>query len=338
MAETSESNLPRVQWGAILQTHFTYQEGMFLTQSGYQGDPAYGIAIKRFRVWGAGTVTERIYLKFQIAYDRLATPYLLDAFADYLLMDNLKIRLGKFVSVGPKGGSLTPSFALDFCERSAALIYWQNKTALHTWRDLGVMLDGKIDQNIRYKFQVTNGNGQKFVFANFGSGVINPGAKGVSVGAALEGQLRHFQTGCFAVRSNPYASNFEGVSFGAHFYYLLQNLTIKAEFVAWDGDYVNTPLLEEQSQRTPDTAFGYLLAALYYVFPSVQVGVRYDRFDYDFYTDGYYEEDITFAVNYHFIPYNNRKAKIQLNYVLQKENIPDEPNNNLLVINFQVVL
>jgi len=324
----------------FLQTHYSMQKGNTMDEDDTDFNTHNGFGVRRVRLITRGNVLENVKFQIQFAFDKQGV-YLWDAFMDYLVNEKFNIRVGKFIGVSTKNGGLVSSAALDFAWRPAGVIYWDSKMGHHGYRDLGIMAYGKLSNKLSYKLSFTNGGGADNTLANITSDYTTSGNKGFSVGGMLESKLtKCLGVGAYAIKSNKYESHhFDGMGYGAYIKFDNKKVSINAEYLGWTGDLLHNPYASHVT-KTDDNAIGYTLTGTYYLTPKIQLAARYDVFDPEENNgeSDYNEQDITLGVNYHFVEYNNKKAKIQFNYIIQKENgLTEEPDNNAFVVCFQVL-
>ncbi len=130
-------------WGSY--TSYDYTVDSTTTQSGF--------GIRRARLRGK-MIREKVGAFIQ--YETVNST-VLDVRLDYILNDNLMIRMGRFVGPGSQAGSRTGHTSIDLIERSIVGRNWGTAVGRSDSRTTGLALIGK-QNNFGYEIMASNGS------------------------------------------------------------------------------------------------------------------------------------------------------------------------------------
>ena len=131
------ANADEIKFKGYVQSWLSYAD-----QNKNRGD-IYGFILRRVRLKTFGSLSKKIYWTVQFGWDK-QSPNLVDAYINFLILDGLEIRVGKYTVPGTISSSLTPSNKLDFIERTQITQKWGANNGLSNYRSLGMMVHGNI--------------------------------------------------------------------------------------------------------------------------------------------------------------------------------------------------
>ncbi len=305
----SQISRGEIKTSGLIQTWFSSTESV-------AGDINNGFTVRRARLKIMGQENESLNWACQYAWDKQVLR-LIDAYLEFNLGSNQRVRIGQFPIPGTKEGGLTSSKNLDFIERAGIVRYWGQSTALNSFRSAGVQLHGKLfTPNLYYATMVANYDGKQLFSPslsnvnNFDNGLISSSRIQYNILEPLEGGV------FFLVGEN---DSLAKRSYGMHLYYDQNPIIVKTEFIAG---------LDEQDMK--------------YNGLSVSCGFNIGDFE-PMYRFGIYTPEKTNSENVkrfinHCLGLNyciNKQTNIQVNYLIRNEQMQkgfDPVMNNLFYI------
>lgn len=225
---------PTLNLSAYAQTWFTLSDSPSQTATGPVS--LYGFSLRRLRISPYGAFSKRLNWRITLSWDRLQAD-VLDAFLDYTISPTLSLRAGLFPVPGAISGALTPSSDLDCIERPAITQFWSQNTALHQFRNIGVMLSGSIMQErAHYFLMVANSSAQNPFDIHFNQPIPVHTQNGLKFWGRIETQpIDNLDIGAFFSNTVVDSLETKNNSYGANLFFNLDALYIKMEYIA--GEY-----------------------------------------------------------------------------------------------------
>ncbi len=303
-----------VKFKGFVQTWFS------ITQTEDDGS-AYGFALRRARLKPYGSFGKNVTWAIQVGWDK-QKPVFYDAWLDFKLSPGFKIKVGQFAAPGSISGALTFSSRMDFLERARVTQQWNSRAGMFGYRALGVQLHGKLLNNkLYYAVMLANPKTGELFTPSIKKAENPHEYSGPQVWARLELEpVGGLKLGAFYGGGEQRDKDTKTTSYGAHCFFIKNNLNIKFEYIAGT--------VEVDSVKAD---YSGLYALLGYKFGKLEPIVRYDT-----YKPGDAQEEIfhniTFGLNYLV----SKQVKLQFNYVLRKEKVTDI-SNNIIYAMFQYV-
>lgn len=345
--ENIATSEPIIQIHGLVQNHLSFQNG---NTGEWLAEKDTSLLISfgnyRTRLGIEGQLNLKLSFQFQIAQEYQRSLSVLSAWMDYRIRSYISIKIGKFPSIGPLGGEMTPVEDDEFVYKTSIVRNWNTTFGLDSFHDLGIMMHGSVLNDIfHYKLQLCNGNNKKNVIGNSENGYFYAADAGLSkAGWISVVPVKELSAGTYLYFSNnkqESSSYFDGSSKGIFIRFENPKLKIQSEYIQWNGDYISRDYnwawaIYTEEKISVDVKGFYLLSSVY-ITDNLSCGCRYDMYRQ---SENYRETDITIGVNYCIYLRENIKAAIMTNLVIQSEYLDSpgysEPENEILVINAQI--
>lgn len=313
-----------INFGGLVQTWFSY------TDNDGSGDSPYGFGIKRLEFSPFGSINEKINWGFMVGWDNNAVR-LFDAFLDFQISKQFKLKIGRFSVPGTVSASLSPSGDLDLIERAAITMHWAGNNTLAGERSLGIQAYGDLaDGKLYYALMIAN-NGN--LSDNFTPSIKSASHEYQNAGLYLWGRLEAklidgLRIGTFLGNGNDNESELKRTSYGAHLFYLKNSINFKAEYIAGKNDISGIYKLK----------YNGMYFVIGYRIDKIEPVIRYDFVEPnngnadEFGVEKY--NNISLGINYNY----SKRVRFQLNYIIKNERMAqgfDKLNNNIFYVNVQ---
>jgi len=283
----------------------------------------YGFANRRIRLAPYGTLGRKMRWGVQFAFDKLATPVVLDAYMEYFFSREAIVKFGLFAPPGSKSAALTSSGALDFLERATIVQLWNGNMGLHGYRAFGAQLSGRfMDGKLYYAVMVANAltsNNNWFPSVKMPSTANSH--KGLGVWGRLEAHpVPGLTVGGFmgsGSEADPAIEEMEVKrnSYGFNLFYKKNGINAKFEYIGGESNEVK---------------YSGMYGVLGYRFNKVEPIVGYETYTPVDVEGGETYTNLSFGINY----FHSKRVKFQLNYVMRSEDLVDV-DNDIIYANFQ---
>lgn len=311
-----------IKFKGLVQTWFS------AAQQDSEVDSGYGFTLRRVRFKPYGAFSKTIKWGFQVGWDK-QNASIFDAYLEFIMSPQLKLKVGQFAAPGTVSGALTSSGALDFVERPAVSQRWGGNAGLYGYRGMGVQAHGDLmDGKLYYAVMIANPKT---------TGLFTPGIKsndyqhdnnGVMLWGRLESKpVKGLRIGAFYGGGKEKDTDYVRSSYGAHIFYVKGGINFKVEYIAGEFGYDGA-----------ETKYSGYYTLLGYKKGKWEPIVRYDVYKpIDGDPNGFGVEsynNITVGVNY----FLNKKVKLQANYVIRDETMVAgvaKIKNNLFYICWQ---
>ena len=302
-------------WGSYVQLNDTEDSG-------------YGFTFRRVRLTPYGNLSKRINWKLQLGWDKLS-PGLIEAYIDFLLSDNINIRVGKYTVPGTISSSISPSYELDFIERPQVTLKWGSNNGLIKFRSLGVQVYGKVfNDKLYYAFMLSNPRTSSPFTTDLKSANYTIENWGIALWGRVEASIkRSLRLGAFFGTGKEEDTEIKRQSWGIHLFYTKSNLNVKFEYIA--GEY---------GEKLNQKKYNGFYAVLGYRLKKIEPIIRYDTYSPE---NGNPDDsgikkykNTIFGINYFF----SKNIKLQANFALRKELMAEEfieIRNNLFFVCLQ---
>jgi len=306
-----------VNFKGLVQSWFS----MSTQVNGDTSNSIYGFSNRRIRLAPYGNLGKKMRWGVQFAFDKFATPVVLDAYLEYFISRGAVLKFGKFAPPGSKAAALTSSGKLDLIERASIVQMWGGNSGLHGYRAFGAQLSGKLmDGKIYYGLMIAN--------ALTASNNWFPGVKKLSTtnshnGFGFWGRLEVYPVHGLKVggfmgsgnESDPAVADSDKKrnSYGGHIYYKKDGINLKFEYIGGDSNGIK---------------YSGMYAVAGYMINKFEPVVGYESFTPV--KDGEKYTNISFGINY----YHSKNFKLQANYVMRSEDTT-AIDNDIIYANVQ---
>ncbi len=306
-----------VNFKGLVQNWFS----MSSQENGDTSDSIYGFANRRIRLAPFGTIGKNVRWGVQFAFDKLATPVVLDAYMEYFFSREAIVKFGLFAPPGSKSAALTSSGALDFIERATIVQLWNGNNGLIGYRAFGAQLSGKfMEGKLYYALMVSNAltAGNNWLPSIKTPSTINPHT-GIGFWGRLEAYpVPGLQIGGFVgsgTEADPAIADIEikRSSYGFNLFYKKNNINVKFEYLGGESN---------------GNKYSGMYGVAGYLFNKIEPIIGFES-----YTPIYEGEKFTnmsAGINY----FHSKNIKFQLNYIMRSEDITDV-DNDIIYANFQ---
>ncbi len=306
-----------VNFKGLVQNWFSISSQM----NGDTSDSIYGFSNKRIRFAPYGTLGRKIRWGVQFAFDKFATPSVLDVYMEYFFSREAMLKFGKFAPPGAKGAALTSSGGLDLIERSSIIQLWGGNSGLQGLRAFGAQLSGKLmEGKIYYALMLSNALTAR---NNWMPSVKRLSTPNSSNGMGMWGRIEAYpvpglQIGGFLGSGSEVDpaivdSDVKRNSFGANIIYKKNNINLKFEYIGG---------------KTNGIKYSGMYVVAGYRFNKLEPVIGFESFTPIFEGEKY--TNMSGGINY----FHSKSVKIQLNYVMRSEDITSI-DNDIIYANFQ---
>ncbi len=306
-----------VNFKGLVQNWFS----MSSQENGETSDSIYGFSNRRIRLAPFGTLGKKARWGVQFAFDKFATPVVLDAYLEYFFSREAIVKFGLFAPPGSKAAALTSSGALDFIERATIVQLWNGNNGLHGYRAFGAQLSGKfMEGKLYYALMVSNAltTGNNWLPSIKTPSTVNPHT-GIGFWGRLEAYpVPGLQIGGFigsGTEADPAIADIEikRSSYGFNLFYKKNNINVKFEYLGGDSN---------------DVKYSGMYAVAGYLFNKFEPIIGFES--YTRIEEGEKYTNFSGGINY----FHSKNIKLQLNYIMRTEELIDV-DNDIIYANIQ---